>query len=277
MTTLCLPTIGHDITSLPLVRSELLGGLKWIRHGISTRVPGLGLAEGNVGYTAPRDVEDAWRMRELWTRAIGLNAEQLVRVRQVHGDDVCVAGDDDGRRGGRPNAGEAPIADAIITATPSLALMTLHADCVPILLADPRLRLVAAIHAGWRGTLLDIAGATIRGMSGIFGTAPADVVAFIGPSISVDAYAVGAEVVSAFETRWPDAAIVQRRGPQTHLDLKRANVLQLGRAGVSIASIEMSPLCTVADQARLFSHRAQGPNTGRFAAIIGIAPDSDER
>jgi len=255
---------------LPLVRSTLLSEIPWVRYGITTRVADLGLAEGNVGYTAPRDVEDAWRMRALWTRSVGLDPARMVRVRQVHGDDVAVAVDEDGRRGGRPDAGDAPIADALVTEVPGLALMTLHADCMPILIADRRRRAVATIHAGWRGTLLDISGATVRRMTTEFRSDPADLVAFVGPGIGVDAFAVGDEVVAGFQERWAEARMTVHGGPRVHLDLKGLNAYQLTRAGVARDAIELSPLCTVADQDRLFSHRAQGPHTGRFAAIIGI-------
>ena len=275
MTTLHARPSPLPLRTLPIVRSSLLVDLPWVQHGITTRVRNLGLAEGNVGYTAPRDVDDACRMRALWTRAVGLDPERIVRVRQVHGDAIAVAGDEDGRRGGLPDAGEAPIADALVTDLPGLSLMTLHADCLPVLIADRRLRVVATIHAGWRGTLLDIAGATVRRMTSRFHSDPDDLVAFVGPGISVDAFAVGDEVVTAFEQRWWEARLTVRRGPRTHLDLKRANVFQLERAGLSRDAIEVSPLCTVADQHRLFSHRAQGQHTGRFAAIIGISPSEE--
>lgn len=272
MTTLDISRTTTDIATLPLVCSTLLAEIPWLRHGISTRVLGLGLAEGNVGYTAPRDVDDAWRMRELWTRGVGLDPERLVRVRQVHGDAVAVAVVEDGRRGGRPDAGEAPIADALVTDVPGLALMTLHADCLPILIADRRRRVVATVHAGWRGSLLDIAGATVRRMTSDFDSEPADLVAFVGPGIGVEAFAVGDEVVGVFEDRWSEARTTVRRGPATHLDLKRVNSFQLERAGLQRDAIEVSPLCTVSDGDTLFSHRAQGSHTGRFAAIVGIAP-----
>lgn len=275
MTTSDAPPTAPDQVTLPLVRSTLLAALPWLRHGITTRATDLGVAEGNVGYTAPRDVEDAWRMRVLWTRSVGLDPKRMVRVRQVHGDAVAVAGDEDGRRGGRPDADEAPIADALVTDVPGLALMTLHADCLPILIADRRRRVVATIHAGWRGTLLDISGGTVRRMTTEFGSHAADLVAFVGPGIGVDAFAVGDEVVRAFEDRWSEARTTVRRGVRTHLDLKRTNVFQLARAGVPGPAIEVSPLCSVADQDRLFSHRAQGALTGRFAAIVGIAPSED--
>ena len=276
MTTIEAQTIEHSAKTLPLIRSRLLGELPWVRHGVTTRVPGLGSAEGNVGYTAPRDAVDAWEMRRGWTLAVGLDPDRMVRVRQVHGDGVSVATELDGLRGGRPEASEAPIADAIISATPGLALMTLHADCLPILLADRRRRVAAAVHAGWRGTVLDVTGATVRRMVAELGAIPDDIVAFVGPGIGVDGFEVGEEVVTAFRGRWPDMDVVERRGHRWHLDLKRANAWQLERAGVPRASIEVSELCTVADQDRLFSHRAQGPATGRFAAIVGIVP-AEER
>lgn len=275
MTTLNLPSTSLGIRTLPLVRSALFTAIPWIRHGITTRVADLGIAEGNVGYTAPRDTDDAWRMRELWTRSVGLEPERMVRVRQVHGNDVAVALEEDGRRGGRPDAEEAPIADALVTDVPGLALMTLHADCLPILIADRRRRVVATVHAGWRGTLLDISGATVRRMTTDFGSEPADLVAYVGPGIGVEAFAVGDEVVSAFEERWSDTRSTVRRGPRTHIDLKGLNAVQLERAGVPHHAIDVSPLCTVADQDGLFSHRAQGAHTGRFAAIIGIAPSQE--
>lgn len=260
-------------TSLPLVRSELLDGLPWLRHGITTRVRGMGLADGNVGYTAPRNIADGWDMRRRWTEAVGLDPERIVRVHQVHGSAVAVANVADGLRGGRPDAVGAPIADAIVTATPGLALMTLHADCLPILLADTRRPAVATIHAGWRGTLADICGATVRTMADAFDTEAADLVAFIGPGIGVDAFQVGDDVAEIFTRDWPHADAVSRRSGRALLDLKRVNTWQLAVAGVLSDRIETSPLCTVADGAMLFSHRAQGPDTGRFAAIIGIAAE----
>ena len=273
MTTRDIQTLVLETTTLPLIRSQLLDEMAWLRHGVTTRVPGLGRAEGNVGYTAPRDVADAWEMRRRWTLAAGLDPDRMVRVRQLHGDDVLVATELDGIRGGHPDAVDAPVADAIVTSTPGLALMTLHADCLPILLADRRRRSVATVHAGWRGTVADVAGATVRCMVDHLGTDPRDLVAYIGPGIDLDAFEVGDEVVTAFRERWPLIDAVQRRGRRWHLDLKRANARQLELAGVPVGSVEISPLCSVANQDRLFSHRAQGPTTGRFAAIIGISTE----
>jgi len=134
-------------------RSRLISAIPWVRHGVTRRVPGLGLADGNVGYTAPRDEADAWEMRQRWALAMGIDPSDLVRVRQVHGNAVRIASEADTERGTHPDAGEAPVADAMITADANVALMTLHADCLAMLLVDPMRRVVGAVHAGWRGTV----------------------------------------------------------------------------------------------------------------------------
>ncbi|HQY30669.1 MAG TPA: peptidoglycan editing factor PgeF [Thermomicrobiales bacterium] len=254
--------------------SVVLAAETWLRHGITTRVAGLGLAEGNVGYTAPRDEADAWAMRQLWCRAIGVDPATMIRVRQIHGSTVHNANRTDLARGAAPDASESPIGDAVVTDVPNLALTTLHADCLAILVADPKCRAVGAIHAGWRSTVLDIAGETIRTMQTAFGSDPADVLVYIGPSIGFERYEVGADVALGWERRTierPD--ILAQRGDRWHFDLKLANRALLEEAGVLSKNIETSSICTADDGDRWFSHRGQGPNTGRFASIISINGD----
>jgi YfiH family protein len=253
-------------------RSRQIGAIPWVRHGITRRVPGLGLADGNVGYTAPRDEADAWEMRQRWAHAIGIDPSDLVRVRQVHGNAVRIATGRDTERGTHPDAGEAPIADSMITAEPNVALMTLHADCLAMLLVDPVQRAVGAVHAGWRSTVQDIAGETVRAMQSSYGSSPDDLIAYVGPSIGVERYEVGEEVIDAWRSR-PGASpgAVQRINGSWRFDLKAANAAQLIARGVLPENIEVSAVCTASQMERWFSHRAQGPLTGRFAAVISIA------
>lgn len=254
-----------------LCRSALLSELGWLAHGITSRVPGLGLAEGNVGFTAPRDVNDAWQMRRVWCEAVGLNPDCIVRVRQIHGTDVFIAGHGDEGRGALPGqSNSAAIADAIVTATPGLALMTLHADCLPVLLADPINRVVATVHSGWRGTVAGIAPATIKVMQEQFGCRPENVLAFLGPGISCDVNEVGDEVIEAWRAIGPEEVACRRVGERWRFDVKAATRWTLLQSGVTERNIEESPICTVLDGASWFSHRGQGPDTGRFAAIVGI-------
>jgi YfiH family protein len=212
-------------------------------------------------------------MRQRWARAVGVSPESLVRVRQLHGNAVHLATNADLARGAHPNATEAPVADAIITNTPWLALTTLHADCLAMLLVDPVNRAIAAVHAGWRSTVLDIAGETIRSMTAAFGSEPSRVLAYVGPSIGVDRYQVGDEVVDAWAQLSPSSNAVHDRPNGTYFDLKLANAELLYRAGVSASNVEISPVCTATDGDHWFSHRGQGHLTGRFAAIIAIAGD----
>ena len=255
-------------------RSRLISAIPWVRHGITRRVPGLGLADGNVGYTAPRDEADAWEMRQLWAKAIGVDPSDLVRVRQVHGNAVRIATEQDTERGTHPDAGEAPIGDAMITAEPNVALMTLHADCLAMLVVDLNQRVVGAVHAGWRSTVQDIAGATVREMLATFGSNPEQILAYVGPSIGSERYEVGDEVIDAWRSlpRASDAPVSQYDGTW-RFDLKAANAYQLRAAGIQQRHIEVSNVCTASDTDRWFSHRAQGPLTGRFAAVISIAEE----
>ena len=257
-------------------RSKLLATQTWLTHGITRRVPGLGLADGNVGYTAPRDEADAWQMRQQWATAVGVSPTDLVRVRQVHGNAVHIATEADRPRGAAPDASEAPIADALITETPNLALTTLHADCLAILIADPTNHAVAAIHAGWRSTVADIAGNTVRDMRSAFVVNPAELKVWVGPSIGMARYEVGDEVSMAWQEIGPiKPTILRKSGDRWKFDLKQANVYLLRQAGVLYQNIEISDICTASDTDRWFSHRAQGPLTGRFAAVISINGDEN--
>jgi polyphenol oxidase len=212
----------------------------------------------------------------------------LVTLRQFHSDVIHVAGG--------PSA-EAPKADALIATAPGLLLGVQTADCVPILLADPRRRVVAAVHAGWRGTLARIAVKTLGRMSMEFGTRPRDVVAALGPAIGRECYEVGPEVAQAFAAQFPVAAewfdgpfeqlahgeeplwlpwlTMMPPGhvpppPRVQLDLRAANRWQLIEAGVPGKNIAVSDLCTVCRPDLLFSYRREGANTGRLMAVIGI-------
>ncbi len=196
--------------------------------------------------------------------------------------------------------------DALITDQPGLLLAVQVADCLPILLVDPKRRVVAAVHAGWRGTTKRIVEKTVGEMRARFGCRPADIRATIGPGIHRCCYEVGREVAERFEAQFPywekvirrvktsvpDVIWQQRlmsreplapgvRRPRPaltapaeeklYLDLVEANRRQLVAAGVLAKSIAASPLCTACRTDLLFSHRAEHGRTGRMMGLIGIA------
>jgi YfiH family protein len=275
-----------------VLESRALAKLGWLVHGFSTRTGGASLLEGksalNLGFTEWDERERVAANREKITAALGARGMSLVTLRQFHSDVVHVAG--------APCA-EAPKADALITATPGMLLGVQTADCVPILLADTRRRVVAAIHAGWRGTLARIAIKTLGRMTMEFGTRPRDVVAALGPAIGRCCYEVGPEVAQAFAAQFPAAAewfdgpfeqlahgeeplwlpwlTMMPPGhllppPRVQLDLRASNRWQLIDAGVPEKQIGVSDLCTACRTDLLFSYRREGANTGRLMAMIGI-------
>ena len=260
---------------LPTLRSSLLSSVPGVVHGFTRRVPGMGSADGNVGYSPPRDKDDAWAMRQSWSAALGVDPGRLVTAGQVHGNGVLRVYAGDAGTGARPDSGRIGLADALVTDDVGPILFSLHADCLPLLLVDPGGRdrgpAVAAVHAGWRGTVADVAGETVRTMREVFGSSPEALLASIGPAIGPCCYEVGDDVATA----WQVAAGGERSalpvvGGRVRFDLVRANVHQLVRAGMRPRSIERSGICTRCQGGEWFSHRGQGSTTGRFAAVIGL-------
>jgi YfiH family protein len=142
--------------------------------------------------------------------------------------------------------------------------MLRYADCTPVLIADPKKHVVAAVHAGWRGSAVRAAGAAVGALSETFGSRPADLLAGIGPAIGSCCYTVGQDVVAAFEDR---PALIS----DSKLDLWEANRQALIEAGVPDDQIEVAGICTQCQADRFFSHRANGGQpAGRFAALIRI-------
>jgi len=257
---------------LPIVRSTLLSAIPGVAHGVTCRVIGLGHAEGNIGYSPPRNIDDAWSMRQRWCEAIGLDAATLVTVHQVHGADVVVALREDAGRGGLPGSRALAQADAIISNEPGVALMTLHADCLALFICDPAIPAIAAIHAGWRGTIAGVTTRTIEAMESSFGARSDRMIAYVGATNRACCFEVGDEVIDGWQMVDPtdQAGAISRPGPRAHFDVAAANYWQLVQAGLRLDTIELSGMCTSCSGDEWFSHRAQGPRTGRFGAIIGL-------
>jgi len=163
-----------------------------------------------------------------------------------------------------------PATDALITDTPGVALMLRFADCLPVLLYDPVRGAIGLAHAGWKGTVEGIAAKTVSAMVEAYGSRPANIMAGLGPCIGPCCYQVGAEVIEAVKARfnhWPGLLRPQGDG-SVHFDLCEANRCQLAELGVE--EVEVIQLCTACRTDELFSHRAEGGHTGRFAVILGM-------
>ena len=195
-------------------------------------------------------------------QALGVPGERIATVAQVHGRRVVTL-----PPGATPD-GSAE-ADAIVSTDPALAAAIRVADCVPILIADRPGRVVAAVHAGWRGTCAGISTSVVEAM-GRTGVRPADLVVAIGPAIGPCCYQVDDRVRAAFLGVTPDAAAwFDEDGPgHWRLDLWRANAEQLTAAGVPADAIHIAGLCTRDHPDVCFSYRRDGPGTGRLVAAV---------
>lgn len=248
--------------------------LPGVVHGIFTRHGGVSpapFASLNMGISTGDTRENVVANRQRAFRVLGRDPDSIADLWQVHSADVVVA---DAPRGRREHLGKA---DALVTDWPHLTLFLRFADCVPILLYDPRRRAVGLVHAGWKGTLLKAPAQAVRTMIERYGCCPQDILAGIGPSIGPCHYEVGPEVAALAEQAFPDAADLlvwpepRSKGglpPRPHLDLWAANARALREVGVS--QIEIGQVCTACHPDEFFSHRAEGPKTGRFGAVLAL-------
>jgi YfiH family protein len=170
-----------------------------------------------------------------------------------------------------------PQADAVISNDPSVALVVCVADCAPILIADRRLGVIAAVHAGWRSTMQRIAVAAIEALASTYDADADDLVVAIGPSLGACCGEMGQEVVEAFRQEGHDQAALnawfgRAPGRRPHFDLWRANRDQLVQAGVRPDAIHLSRLCTRTHAGVFHSYRAVGQQAGRMAAVIRANP-----
>jgi polyphenol oxidase len=238
----------------------------------------------NLSFTEWDTRGNVARNRAAFQNAVGGKSLQLAPLKQVHSDAIQIF---------HAVPPSAVIGDASATAHPGLLLAIQTADCVPILLVDPRKRAIAAIHAGWRGTLARITHKAVGAMQREFASRPSDLLAAIGPSIGPCCYEVGAELVTQFTSQFADAPEYfdePRTGDEpnplqwlnmrppghqpppkpVHLDLRKANSSQLVAAGLRKDNIFTTEFCTACRRDLFFSYRKDGPRSGRLLSVIGI-------
>src|SRR5438876_3362100 len=266
-----------------LLCAEQLSRQPWLVHAFSTR------AFGTLGHNGEGGI-DGEKNRARFLKALAGSSVaklHLATLRQVHSDIIH-------RVASVPS--ERLTGDGMISDVPGIALAIQTADCLPVLLADPKRKAVGAFHAGWRGTLARIVEKGVGAMRREFSSHPRDLLAAIGPGIHACCYRVGEEVREQFASQFNYAAELfeefdnadelrrkypllfmnQRApghgqtGPAVHLDLVKANLRQLTDAGVPEKNIEASPLCSVCRQDLLYSYRAEGAGTGRMMASVAI-------
>ncbi len=218
------------------------------------------------GMDAPRFTGNPFKKpeenRKNLAAVLGISPEQLVFPRQTHTS--CVAEID-----GLPEE-EPEETDALITNQPGICLCVQTADCVPILLIDPKQKAVAAIHAGWRGTVKRIAAEAIQKMKTSFYSSPEEIFAVVGPSIGPDVYEVGTEVVECILKNISNGekALHKNASGKYHFNLWEANRQILMACGLVPENIEIQGECTFSKKEKYFSARREGIETGRLVSGI---------
>ncbi len=191
----------------------------------------------------------------------------FVTAQQTHSDHVHIVCQKQ-TRGWYTQKDAVAECDALVTAQKGIMLCILTADCVPILLCDPKKEVVAAVHAGWRGTEAKIVVKTVETMQKAFGCSSSDIVAGIGPAIGACCYEVGEDVAKHFGYRTD--ILEKKEGGKYMLNLPLENRLQLLDAGVPQAQIELSGICTACESDTYFSYRKEKGCSGRFMSLIGM-------
>jgi YfiH family protein len=259
------------VISHPSAPSRLIGfgalSLPGVVQAVTTR------EAGSLSFAVGDDPDDVRRRRRALAEALEIEPRQIVCAQQVHGARVARVGAGERERGAWSREDAIAGADALITDEPGVFPLLLFADCVPLLLVDPRRRAVGLAHAGWQGTAGAIAVRTVEAMRAELGCAPDDLRAAIGPAIGGCCYEVSDEVAAAVLAAVPErtgeVAREGRRG-RPHLDLAAANRAQLIAAGLRPENVEVSAECTSCRVDRFFSHRAEQGQAGRHGAIVGL-------
>ena len=247
---------------LSVFKFESFKKYKNIAHFVTTKE---GWISGNKPrFTGDNESDYALFRKEL-AHSCEWDGESFVFARQTHSDHIAIV------NSGKGNT--ISDTDALITNEPGLFVCIQTADCVPILLFDPQKKVVAAIHAGWRGTVSKIALKSIQQMTEKFGCNPVNIIAGIGPSIHMHAYEVGPEVVEAVKISFTNSSALLKPSlneGKAYFDLWEANQTVLIESGIPEENIEVMGLCTFEQADLFFSARREGTDTGRMVSGIRL-------
>lgn len=251
-----------------------------ITHAFSTRRGGVSnppFSSLNLSFNVGDDRESVRENRCRLLSDLEIGDRPLVKVRQVHGDEILLIDEEVAKRTAFPGGLLSESKDALITARAGIILTVFVADCVPLLLFDRAKKVIAAVHAGWRSTAARLAEKVICRMEQDFGTRPEDCVVAIGPSIGICCYEVDEPVIQAFRegfAHWSQWATETEKGTW-HLDLSGANRALLLESGVLPDSIFSAGYCVSCHSELFYSHRRDGKRTGRMVGLIMLRDEDD--
>lgn len=260
-----------------MLKFKIFQDMEFIRQGFSTRIGGVSSGiYSTMNLTYGRDDEPC-NVRRNFDRigeALGISPERMVYSKQTHTCNILKA--DESHCGmGVTRAAEYDNIDALVTDRRDICLVTAYADCIPVILADPVKRVIAAAHAGWRGTVGNIAKSVVEVMCRDYGSCACDIKAFVGPGICVDCYEVSSDVAEEFKAAYSDGELglileAKQESGKYKLNLPMANVINLQNAGISMKNINVADICTCCNPKLLFSHRATKGQRGIMCNFISI-------
>ena len=226
----------------------------------------------NLSFTRGDLEEDVRENYRLLGECLGIDMNQSVLSHQVHKTDIHIVTEEDRGRGLFPDKDPLFEMDGLMTNRKGIPLVTFFADCVPLMFYDPIKRVIAASHAGWKGTVGRIGDKTVAMMEQKMGCKREDILAVIGPSICQDCYEVSADVAVQFENVFSreqyEKMIIKKENGKFQLDLWKANEFILLDAGIRQENLAITDLCTCCNTEFLFSHRASHGKRGNLSVIL---------
>jgi len=249
MNSVNIATIKGNGTTIGIANTTRLGGVS--KKPFDSFNLGLHVVDNKV------DVE---LNRLKFASALGLAVDNMIYMNQIHGSDVVVVDE---------KMPVVPTCDAMVTNQPNLALCVLTADCIPIILVDDKNNAIAAVHAGWRGTVQEIVAKTLKTMQQQYDSKPENILAYMGPGIQPCCYQVGDEVYEAVKQSIPGfEMVIQLTSKGYRLDLQAANRQVLMALGVDDHNIYLDKTCVCCQSQTYFSYRADNGQTGRMAMSV---------
>jgi polyphenol oxidase len=263
------------IHSIEYLESSLLGQCDFLTHAFCTRLGGVSDNEYDSLNISFKEGDEESRVLQNWGRlamAFAIPLDQFLTLNQVHGDDIFIIKP----FGDYYSSSEALNYDAIVTTRTNLAICIKTADCVPVFLVDRIKKIIAVVHAGWRGTALEISAKVVRLLIEKYGSSPQEILTAIGPSIGQCCFEVNSTAANAFFEQKNNEAFLfpGARPSKWMLDLAEANRRQIMNCGIPEANIDVSDLCTSCRQDLFFSHRGSGGITGRQVNFMMIKRDT---
>jgi len=243
---------------MEILRSKLFSKYPQIVFGMSTKDGGVSPPPYylNLSISVGDDQENVRENRRRFFTSLGIDHSQLAFPLQIHSSTVQYA----------DKPGRYSQTDALVSDKQDVYLIVTVADCLPVFLFDPVRRVIAGIHAGWKGSSNNITRKVIQYMNERWSTDPADIIVYMGPSAGVCCYEVGEEVAQLF----PLEHTVPQSNGKYHLDIPSFNLSELLGSGVLRKNIEHDDSCTICTPSSFHSYRRDGKKSGRMMGVLGV-------